>query len=164
MVPKSLCDVRNVEVNRVLKLADNSVLPISFILPRADNLKSFFQDDIYVPTRGKDSYVSVDEWMCEQGTDLVVPNLHSMQPEGMPLLSDKPEEEVKKSKASVFREELNKADDEKKKQEESFLRLQNLAIQRSKYHPNPSGGSGGHGFKVDAAPVHDDDSDNDWDS
>jgi hypothetical protein len=31
------------------------------------------------------------------------------------------------------------------------------------YHPNASGGAGGHGFKVDAAPVHDDDNENEWD-
>ena len=40
-----------------------------------------------------------------------------------------------------------------------------MAILRSKYHPNASGGSGGHGFKCDAAPQtkDDDDDDDGWD-
>lgn len=165
MVPKKLCDVRNVEVTRLLKLSDSAVLPIGFILPRADNLKSFFQDDIYTPTRTRNSFIGVGDWLNQAGVpseDLSALPLESLCPEGMTPLSAKPVESPIKSKAKEFREVLNKAEEEKKQQEESFLRLQNLAIQRAKYHPNPSGGAGGHGFKVDAAPVHDSDSDNDW--
>ena len=71
-----------------------------------------------------------------------------------------------KKTASVFKEELIKSEENAKKKDEIFNKLQQMAIQRSIYHPNASGGSGstGHGFSCDATPIHDEsDSDNEWD-
>ena len=54
--------------------------------------------------------------------------------------------------SSEFKDNIKKAEEEKKEKEDTFTRLQDLAIQRSLYHPNASGG--GHGFRCDATPVH----------
>jgi hypothetical protein len=60
-----------------------------------------------------------------------------------------------KKRVTVFREALDKEQEENKKREEAFNRLQELAIQRSKYHVNLSGG--------DNKPSADDESDDGWD-
>jgi coronin-7 len=163
LLPKSTCSVRDVEVNRVLKLTASQVTPISLVLPRADNLKEYFQDDVYPPTRSRTTpAASASEWL-EDASVADSPVFESLQPPGTELLSSRVVEEVKVTKAQGFRSALDKQDDENKKREETFQRLQDLAIQRSKFHPNASGGAGGHGFKVDATPVHDDDdSDGGW--
>jgi coronin-7 len=164
LLPKTMCNVKDVEVNRILKLTANQVTPISLVLPRADNLKEFFQDDVYPPTRSRTTpAASVSEWV-EDASLADTPVLESLQPPGMELLSERTVAEVKVTKAQQFRNTIDKQEDENKKREETFQRLQELAIQRSKFHPNASGGAGGHGFKVDATPVHDqdDDSDDGW--
>jgi coronin-7 len=165
LLPKTQCNVKEVEVNRILKLTTSQVTPVSLILPRADNLKEFFQDDVYPPTRSRTSAAaSVSEWVADS-TLGDVPVYESLQPPNMELLSKRTVAEVKVTKAQEFRNVIDQKQDENKKREETFQRLQELAIQRSKFHPNASGGEGGHGFKVDATPVHDandDDSDDGW--
>jgi len=157
LLPKRLMDIRNVEVARILKLTTDSVYPISFTLPRADVLKSYFQDDIYPPTRSKTSEVSVSDWVeaakssGEMSSLNLTPLFDSLQPGGMIPLSEKPDSPVKASRIAVFKDDIQKAENENKKKEDAFTRLQDLAIQRSIYHPNASGGS--HGFKCDAVPV-----------
>jgi coronin-7 len=164
MLPKTLCNVKDVEVNRILKLTTTQLMPISLILPRADNLKEFFQDDVYPPTRSRTTAAaSVSEWMVDSSL-ADTPVFESLQPPNMELLSKRTVAPVKVTKAQQFRNTLDKQEDENKKREETFQRLQELAIQRAKFHPNASGGAGGHGFKVDSTPVHDtnDDSDDGW--
>lgn len=165
MLPKTVCNVKDVEVNRILKLTTTQVTPISLVLPRADNLKEFFQDDVYPPTRSRTAPdFSVSEWVSDPSL-ADSPVFDSLRPPNMELLSARTVAPVKETKAQQFRSTINKQEDENKKREETFQRLQELAIQRSKFHPNASGGAGGHGFKVDATPVHDthdDDSDDGW--
>ena len=163
VLPKTVCDFKSVEVNRVLKLTADQATPISLILPRAENLKEYFQDDVFPPTRSRTTpAASVSEWV-EDPSVAASPVYESLQPPGMELLSNRVVEPVKVTKAQQFRDDINKKEDEDKKREETFQRLQDLAIQRSKFHPNASGGSSGHGFKVDATPVYDDDdSDDGW--
>jgi hypothetical protein len=48
VLPKQLCDVKNVETTKILKLSQDTVTPISFTVPRSEQLKEFFQDDIFV--------------------------------------------------------------------------------------------------------------------
>lgn len=162
LLPKRMVNVKNVEVCRLLKLTDNAVVPISFILPRAEVLKQYFQDDVFVPTRGKSSSVSANDYATGVAMTGAEVECESLHPVDMKALSDKPAEAAVKPRSMTFRENINKAEEENKQRDAAFSRLQDLALQRSKYHPNPSGG--GHGFKVDAAPVHDDDdSDDGWD-
>ena len=162
MLPKRSVDVRNVEVSRLLKLSDSSVTPVSLTLPRAENLKSYFQDDLFKPTRGRSAMLSSYDYMHHAPFDMST-MLESLKPHDMIPLSEKPEEVKQKPKTTKFREQIDKVEEENKQREAEFKRLQDLALQRAKFHPNASGG--GHGFKVDAAPVHDaNDSDDDgWD-
>merc|ERR1711871_754660 len=151
LLPKRLVDVRKIEVSRMLKLTTDSVLPISFTVPRADILKSYFQDDIYLPIRSKTPSAHITDWTGSESINLA-PVMESLQPEGMTSVSHKPEGPVRASRVVEFRDSIRKTETEMKQKEETFSRLQDLAIQRSKYHPNASGGS--HGFKCDATPVH----------
>lgn len=50
VVPKRACDLMNTEIVRVLKLTTNSIVPISYSVPRKS--KSEFQEDLYPPTKG----------------------------------------------------------------------------------------------------------------
>lgn len=59
----------------------------------------------------------------------------------------------------IFREELNQKEEEAKKREAAFNRLQDLAIQRSKYHVNQSGPMKGQPLQAE----NDEDSDGGWD-
>ena len=151
LLPKRLMDIRNIEVARVLKLTTDTVYPISLKVPRADILMEYFQDDIFIPTRSKVPSASVSDWIAP-GEINMDPEFDSLQPEGMTALSFKPEGPVRVSKVAEFRQSIQKSQEESKVKDDTFSRLQNLAIQRSKYHPNASGGS--HGFKCDATPVH----------
>lgn len=151
LLPKRIMDVKNIEVARMLKLTTDSVFPISFNVPRADLLKDYFQDDIFVPARSKIPSASISVWSSEGSIDLT-PVMQSLQPEGMSAISHKPEGPVRASRVVEFRQSIKKSENELKQKEDTFSRLQDLAIQRSKYHPNASGG--GHGFKCDATPAH----------
>ena len=151
LLPKRLMDVKNIEVARILKLTTDTVYPVSLKVPRADILMGYFQDDIFVPTRSKTPSASVSDWTASGEINLE-PELDSLQPEGMPTMSAKPEGPVRASKVVEFRQSIKKSEEESKVKDDTFSRLQNLAIQRSKYHPNASGG--GHGFKCDATPEH----------
>ena len=61
-----------------------------------------------------------------------------------------------KQKVEIFREAINKEEEEGRKREEAFNRLQELAIQRSKYHVNLSGGDA-------KKQADEEDSDDGWD-
>mmetsp|Transcript_818 Transcript_818/g.1377 ORF Transcript_818/g.1377 Transcript_818/m.1377 type:complete len:923 (-) Transcript_818:153-2921(-) len=154
LLPKKLCDFRSVEVNRILKLTDSTCVPVSFYLPRAESLKSYFQDDIYPPTRARRASSTITEWVEGSEDNLPPPELESLQPPDMEMLSNKPAEQKSKPRASIFREEINKKEEENRKREESFARLQDMAILRAKYHPNASGAD---------KTADDDDSDDGWD-
>lgn len=49
LLPKTVVDVRKVEVARALRLTAKTIEEVTFSIPR--NKPNFFQDDIYVPTR-----------------------------------------------------------------------------------------------------------------
>lgn len=156
LLPKNTCNVRDIEVQKALKLSTDAVIPITFKMPRAENLRHYFQDDIFVPTRAAQSTISADDWLAGGNQP---PSRYSLKPDDMENLSDKPAEAPKKASTKVFKEEIDKAEKESQQREDTFNRLQQMAITRAKYHPNKSMGI--HG--VDHAPQHDDDSDSDWD-
>jgi coronin-7 len=83
LLPKTLCDFRNIEINRVLKLSESTVSPISFFVPRADNLKPYFQDDLYPPTRQFTRSAAIEEWLESNEEHLTPPVYQSMKPDDM---------------------------------------------------------------------------------
>lgn len=173
MLPKSTCNVRNVEMARMLKLTNDSVVPISYVVPRAENLKAYFQDDLYLPARhfplcdDSDASGQIHRWFNNE--EDVVPLFKPLKPADMETVSQykanleasPAARPASMSKISSFQQEISNREKEAQKKEDSFNKLQQMALQRAQYHPNASGG--GHGFKVDAAPIHDDDdSDAGW--
>ncbi|XP_046355097.2 coronin-7-like [Haliotis rufescens] len=63
-VPKRAMDVMNGEVNRLLCLVNNAVIPTPYIVPR----KSYrdYHEDIYPPTSSMDPAMSADQWFSGQ--------------------------------------------------------------------------------------------------
>jgi hypothetical protein len=183
MLPKRTCDVRNVEVARLLKLTTDALTPISFRVPRADHLKAYFHDDLYPPVRAARSLATAPEWASED-TDVAIfqPVLESLQPEGMAAISTStpdPTPSSTKSKVDSFKLAQQKAEEESKLRESNFSRLQQMAVQNAQYNRNVSGGtanaalqaantaasaaSAGASTKSAAAAVEEVDSDDNWD-
>uniref|UniRef100_T1I6B9 Coronin n=1 Tax=Rhodnius prolixus TaxID=13249 RepID=T1I6B9_RHOPR len=71
LVPKRALNVMQAEVNRVLQLTSNSVVPIMYQVPR----KSYrdFHSELFPNTSGCESKVNPTQWM--QGSDLPVPKI-----------------------------------------------------------------------------------------
>jgi hypothetical protein len=181
MLPKRTCDVRNVEVARLLKLTTDALIPISFRVPRADHLKAFFHDDLYPPVRAARSLATAPEWASED-TDVTIfqPILESLQPEGMAAISAStpdPTPSSTKSKVDSFKLAQQKAEEESRLRESNFNRLQQMAVQNAQYNRNVSGGtasaalqaantaaaSAGSTKSNAAAVVEEVDSDDNWD-
>lgn len=169
MLPKRCCDVRSVEVARLLKLTKESVSTISFRVPRAEHLKPYFQDDIYRPVRSLLSQVSVDDWVNpEVPASFFQPQFESIQPEDMIKASEKPAEPLRSevnSKVQAYRTSIRLAQEEEKQREDVFAKLQKLAVQNVQYHANLSGANkfGGELAKKTPLQEDDDDSDDGWD-
>jgi len=97
MLPKSVCNIRNIEVARFLKLTKTQVQPIIFSVPR--NKTEFFQDDIFVPTPDGNPAMTADEWFSGKNTAV---NLLNLQPADMVALSQAPKEKRAKKKSQYF--------------------------------------------------------------
>ncbi|XP_072040338.1 coronin-7-like [Amphiura filiformis] len=61
MVPKRALDVMSCEVNRLLQLSQNAVIPIPYIVPRK-NLRGF-PDDLFPDTQSDEAAMTAEEWM-----------------------------------------------------------------------------------------------------
>ncbi|TMW63078.1 hypothetical protein Poli38472_005696 [Pythium oligandrum] len=151
VLPKALCDVRQVEIDRVLLLRKQTVERVSFTLPRADRLREYFQDDIYGPVRASRPSLSASQWFA--GEEVVL-EYDSLRPPDMVPLSEKPvETERRSSKSEYYRAKWEEEEREKQLKAAQYERLQSLAAQpslHSKYQPQG---------QVRA----DNDSDDDWD-
>jgi hypothetical protein len=134
--------------DNALQLTVDSVVPISFKLPRADGLKAYFQDDVYLPALDTTAALSTSHFQCHISSGESLPQLQfkSRKPEDMMNLSDKPAEKPVKpkvmlnipiptfltnfiiiclhTKVSEFREQIEMKEAEDKKREEAFNRLQ----------------------------------------
>lgn len=142
LLPKKGCDIRGIEANRILKLAGDTVSSVSFVLPRADHLKEFFQDDVFPDTQIRPT-MTCSEWQLDpnQSTE---PILGSLKPVDMDVLSSRRASlpnASSRSKLDSFKAEIKQQEAEKNQKDEVFDRLQQLALQRAAYHPNPSGGA-----------------------
>jgi len=74
---KKACNVWQCEVNRFFKLTKNSVIPISFRVPRKSGA-DVFQEDIYPDTYAGKAAMTSDEWLGGANKD---PVLTTMDPE-----------------------------------------------------------------------------------
>ena len=150
MLPKRCCNFRNVEMVRLFKLTSDAVIPISFKMPRAEHLKTYFHDDIYHPIRSKRYLATVSDWMdTAHAVDPVIfqPILESLQPTDMIALSTLSSQDlqantpsVNASKIDSFRRDIKQKEEEKQMREDKFSKLQQLAFQNAQYNKNQSGG------------------------
>ena len=119
-LPNSSRNVRELEVVRCLRLSSSAVEPISFRLPQAKALASFFRDDIY-PL--------------------------AVRPAGMPLLSERPPEQANaamlrtKKYAEEMRAKAQAEAAEEARKAASMDRMAALARQHGAYNPNQSMGA-----------------------
>ncbi|KAJ1454522.1 hypothetical protein M885DRAFT_521805 [Pelagophyceae sp. CCMP2097] len=156
-LPRRCLDVQNLETARFLRLTNSTVETASFYVPRTDELKTFFNDDLYPPTKARRASIKAETWL--DGED-AAPELDSLRPEGAPLLSERPVE-VTILHTSMVNDALAIEEAQKQTDDATYKKLQALASQYEKYTPNTSmGGRAG----VDAAPADDDAvGDDEWD-
>ncbi|XP_063048615.1 coronin-7 isoform X1 [Engraulis encrasicolus] len=87
-LPKTLCDVRDVEIARALRLSKTTIEPVAFRVPRVR--KEFFQDDVYPETAvWWESSLSASSWLS--GGNAKHRKI-SMQPKDMTPVSEAPKE------------------------------------------------------------------------
>ncbi|XP_076998050.1 coronin-7 [Tamandua tetradactyla] len=112
LLPKTECDVREVEFARCLRLRQNSLEPVAFRLPRVR--KEFFQDDMFPATAVSwEPVLSAEAWF---GGANGQPRLLDLQPPGMTPVSQAPREAPARRAPSLalFLEE--KSDQQKKEE------------------------------------------------
>lgn len=136
-LPKRVCQTREVEVARALKLAGDTVTSVGFFLPRADHLKEFFQDDVFPPTQTRPT-LTCASWATDpfQSSE---PVLESLKPKDMAELSTRRESLVGagmalgRSKLQSFEEERLAQEEECRQKDAALNKLKQLALQRAAY-------------------------------
>lgn len=98
--PKQLMSVREIEVDRALRLTGNSVELVRFFVPR--NRIECFQDDIFKDTLDRlvPSYGHGKEWIEEKGGAVKRWKMVGLRPDGMENVSEVNQKSVKKIKQS----------------------------------------------------------------
>eukprot|EP01133_Synstelium_polycarpum_P001211 gene1211-1400_t len=102
LLPKSVCDVQICEIDRFLRLTNNTIEMVSFMVPRKSPL---FQEDIFPPAPCGDPTTDVGLWFSDPKLS-TVPVTVSMQPEGLKSIYEVPEEDGGKSKQKDKLEQL----------------------------------------------------------
>ncbi|XP_009475618.1 PREDICTED: coronin-7-like [Nipponia nippon] len=111
-LPKTACEVREVEFARALRLGQSTLEPVAFHVPRVK--KEYFQDDIYPPTRvWWEPALGGSAWLAGQDGQQ---RRTSLRPADMTPVSEAPKEAPARKfvPASVYLEEKS---DEQKKEE-----------------------------------------------
>mmetsp|Transcript_17453 Transcript_17453/g.29829 ORF Transcript_17453/g.29829 Transcript_17453/m.29829 type:complete len:962 (+) Transcript_17453:14-2899(+) len=173
LAPRRALDPSKVEWARLYRLTSSSLDPISFTIPRADDLKEYFADDVYAETKAAEAAIeSVDAWV---GGETKPPVLVSMNTGNVKRLSSRDptlaHAAMKKAQANTdrFRRQQEEEDARKRRQDDAFLRMQNLAVQHEAYNPNLSKGSHGHdqakalGIDTPVEQASEDVEDDEWD-
>lgn len=112
LLPKTECDIREVEFARCLRLRQTSLEPIAFRLPRVR--KEFFQDDVFPDTAVSwEPVLNAKAWL---GGANGQPQLLSLQPPGMTPVSQAPREAPAR-RAPSSAQYLEEKSDEQKKEE-----------------------------------------------
>ncbi|XP_066497834.1 coronin-7 isoform X1 [Hoplias malabaricus] len=111
-LPKTECDVRDVEIARAIRLGKTTIEPVAFQVPRVR--KEFFQDDLFPKTAEwwKPALTAAAWWSGSDGQHSKI----SLQPKDMSPVSEAPKEAPvrKYLPSSVYLEEKT---DEQKKEE-----------------------------------------------
>eukprot|EP01087_Luapelamoeba_hula_P012555 TRINITY_DN3504_c1_g1_i2.p1 TRINITY_DN3504_c1_g1~~TRINITY_DN3504_c1_g1_i2.p1 ORF type:complete len:959 (+),score=181.75 TRINITY_DN3504_c1_g1_i2:34-2910(+) len=107
-LPKSSCNVRNVELAQYIKLSGSTVERLAIKVPRTK--QEFFQDDIYPPTRVDHSVLSASDWFAGRNEK---PKYVSLQPAGMEKLSDAPKQVRQVRKFESIKADVDAADMQK---------------------------------------------------
>ncbi|RLN64029.1 hypothetical protein BBJ29_005340 [Phytophthora kernoviae] len=155
LLPKSLCNVRDVELAQLLVATPNVVERVSFSLPRAQKLKVFFQDDVFGPTRRQEPTLNAAQWFAGESA---APIYDSLRPDGMVPLSEKPKNVAPvRPKTLDFQAQLREEEEKERQKAAQFARLSTLAAQPSLHSTHHTG------VKPLAPQTLDDDSDDDWD-
>jgi coronin-7 len=102
VLPKTICDVKNVEFMRTFKLSKDTVEVINFFVPRTR--KEFFQDDVFPPTNSGEAVLDSSAWFSGQNKE---PKLISLQPAGMKKLSEAPKLVRKVRRFNPEEEDMN---------------------------------------------------------
>ncbi|XP_058426135.1 coronin-7 isoform X2 [Diceros bicornis minor] len=112
LLPKTECDVREVEFARCLRLRQTSLEPVAFRLPRVR--KEFFQDDVFPDTAVSwEPVLSAKAWLGGANRQ---PRLLSLQPPGMTPVSQAPREApARRAPSSALY--LEEKSDQQKKEE-----------------------------------------------
>ncbi|EGW29936.1 uncharacterized protein SPAPADRAFT_63558 [Spathaspora passalidarum NRRL Y-27907] len=109
MIPKHSVNVKENEIGRVFKtVLDNSIEPVSFIVPRRSEL---FQADIYPDCPSEQPALTAEEWLS--GKEVNGPLLMSME-----ALYEGTEPEIHESQPGVKVDEAKEEAEQKKKEEE----------------------------------------------
>ncbi|KAM4820168.1 coronin-7 [Thomomys bottae] len=112
LLPKTECDVREVEFARCLRLRHTSLEPVAFRLPRVR--KEFFQDDVFPDTAVSwEPALSAEAWL---GGANGQPRLLSLQPAGMTPVSQAPRETPARKTPSSAQYLEEKSDQQKKEE------------------------------------------------
>ncbi|KUF93883.1 Signal recognition particle receptor subunit beta [Phytophthora nicotianae] len=155
LLPKTTCNIRDVELARLLVATPNVVQRVSFSLPRAEKLKEFFQDDVFGLVPKQEPSVTAAQWfMGETGA----PVYESLRPDGMVALSEKPKDSAPVRPKTLDFQARKREEEEKERQKAAqFARLSTLAAQPSLHSTHHTGANPRAPQTVEV------DSDDDWD-
>lgn len=158
-LPTRCLDIAALEIARFVRLSASTVETVSFTVPRTNELKQYFNDDIY-PTEGvraRTPSLSAKTWLAGANA---TPELISLRPADSPLLSER-KVETKVLNTQIVNQRIAEEKSKKEDDVQTYARLQRLANQFEQYQPNKSMGARPG---VDAAHVDGDEvADDEWD-
>lgn len=157
MLPKHSCDVKAVQIARIVKISKDRMTQLSFIMPRSDAQKGYFQDELYgdIPSwhaseaPSAENYRSyVESGGSRESVSKLEPAMKTLCPADMIRATEAAAAssgsagaagaagvQVNAYKAARIREK-----EEQAVKDDNFSKLRELAIQRAANHPNKSMG------------------------
>lgn len=161
-LPTRALDVDSLEIARFLRLSPSTVETVSYKVPRTEELKQYFNDDIYPVegVRSAEPAIDAESWL--EGNN-AKPKLVSLRDQSnKPLLSERVVEE-KTLNTEIVNKRLAEEHDQKQQDSETYARLTKLANVYEKYQPNNSMGArpGVDAVTIDGDEVADDEWDDD---
>jgi len=130
-VPKYALDHMSCETARLLKLTADSIVPISFSVPRKS---SQFQDDIYPDTRSPNAPLTVDDWAGGKDAEPILMSLNPKKNKDLQSQLIPTEFKTSQVKEAPTPKMPNKVTDPKRlaEQNEEF-RLRVVKLEKQKY-------------------------------